>query len=179
MRNSYSVLDDRNLLNDSRLGYAKPSWKRWWLPMVSGSANLPAEEWMRRKEIVRREKALVGRFQAAGVGLLAGTDDNNPFVFPGFSLHDELAMLVDSGLSPMQALQTTTLNPAKFLKRLATSGTIAIGKRADLVLLDANPLADIHNTTKINAVVINGQLLDREKLDSLLTAAKAALAEVH
>jgi imidazolonepropionase-like amidohydrolase len=79
----------------------------------------------------------------------------------------------------MQALQTATLNPARFLKRLATSGTIATGKRAELVLLDANPLEDIHNTTKIYAVVINGQLLDRNKLDSLLRSAKADLAAVH
>jgi imidazolonepropionase-like amidohydrolase len=176
MRNNYAVLDDKSLLNDPRLSYAKPSWKKWWLPMVTGSGSMPADEWMRRKETVRREKALVGRFHAAGVSLLAGSDDNNPFVFPGFSLHDELALLVDSGLTPMQALQTATLNPARFLNRLAAAGTIKKGKLANLILLDANPLEEIHNTTKINAVVVNGQLLDRNALDALLASAKTALA---
>jgi imidazolonepropionase-like amidohydrolase len=193
MRHNYAVLDDRNLLNDSRLSYAKKSWKSWWLPMVSSSGSMPADEWMRRRETVRREQGLVGRFQAAGVGLLAGTDDGNPFVFPGFSLHEELALLVDSGLTPLQALQTATVNPANFFsepgvrngsapqgsKRVVASRTIVPGKRADLVLLEANPLLDIHNSTKINAVVINGQLLDRNQLDSLLASAKAALAANH
>jgi len=193
MRHNYAVLNDRNLLNDSRLSYAKKSWKSWWLPMVNSSGSMPADEWVRRKETVRREQGLVGRFQAAGVGLLAGTDDGNPFVFPGFSLHEELALLVDSGLTPLQALQTATLNPANFFnqpgvrngaapqgsKRVVASRTIAPGKRANLVLLDANPLLDIHNSTKINAVIINGQLLDRNQLDSLLASAKAALAASH
>lgn len=147
--------------------------------MVTSSGSVPADEWRRRKETVRRERALVRRFNAAGVGLLAGTDNSNPFVFPGFSLHDELALLVESGLSALQALQTATLNPAKFLNLTATLGTIAKGKRADMILLDANPLEDIHNTTKINAVLINGRLLDRRKLDSLLAAAKSALSATH
>ena len=117
---------------------------------------------------------MVGRFQKAGVGILAGTDDISPYVMPGFSLHDELALLVESGLTPIQALQAATLNPAKFFNQLASFGTVEKGKFADLVLLNANPLEDIRNTTKISAVVVNGRFLDRQELDCILAEIEAA-----
>ena len=88
-------------------------------------------------------------------------------------LHDELAILVEAGLSPMAALQTATLNPARFLGQEKDLGTVAQGKIADLVLLDANPLDDIRNTTKINSVVVNGRFLDRSVLDQRLTQVRA------
>ena len=110
----------------------------------------------------------------AGVEFLAGTDVSNPYCFPGFSLHDELALLVQAGLSPMEALQSATLNPARFLGKEKELGTVEKGKIADLVLLEANPLEDIRNTTKINSVVLNGRLLERKALDQLLTEVEAA-----
>ena len=110
----------------------------------------------------------------AGVRILAGTDLGNPYVYPGFSLHDELALLVQAGLTPLEALQTATINPAKFFGKEKELGTIEKGKLADLVLLDANPLEDINNTRKINAVVLNGRLLDRAALDKLLADVEAA-----
>jgi imidazolonepropionase-like amidohydrolase len=168
MRNNYAVLDDRSLANDPRLRYVKPSWRNSWLSMTNGSGKVPANEWAARKETVRREKALVRRFQKSGVGILAGTDDSNPYVMPGFSLHDELRMLVESGLTPMQALQAATLNPAKFFNQTASVGSVEKGKFADLILLDANPLEDIRNTTKISAVVMNGRFLNRPELDKIL-----------
>jgi imidazolonepropionase-like amidohydrolase len=126
--------------------------------------------------LIRKEDDLVGAMMRAGVGILAGTDDANPYVIPGFSLHDELALLVAAGLTTMQALQAATYNPAKFLGRLDSLGTIQAGKLADLLLLDADPLADIRNTTKINAVVSNGRLLDRQELDALLAGVEAKSA---
>jgi imidazolonepropionase-like amidohydrolase len=174
MRHNYAVLDDRSLANDPRLRYVKPSWKNSWLSMTNGSGNVPAAEWAGRREIVRREEALVSRFQKAGVGILAGTDDISPYVMPGFSLHDELVLLVESGLTPMQALQTATLNPAKFFNQLDSLGTVGKGKFADLVLLNANPLEDIRNTTKISAVVMNGRFLNRRQLDSMLAEIETA-----
>ena len=177
MRNNYAVLDDRSLAKDPRLRYVKPSWKNSWLSMTNGASALPIAEWVGRREIVRREKALVGRFQKAGVGILAGTDDISPYVMPGFSLHDELVMLVESGLTPWQALQAATLNPAKFFNQLASFGTVEKGKFADLVLLDANPRADIRNTTKINAVVVNGRFLNREELNRILAEIEAAASK--
>jgi imidazolonepropionase-like amidohydrolase len=168
MRNNYAILDDRSLAGDLRLQYMKPSWKNSWLNMTNGAAKLPANEWTARRETVRREQVLIGRFQNAGVGILAGTDDSNPYVMPGFSLHDELRLLVESRLTPMQALQAATLNPAKFFGQLASSGSVEKGKIADLVLLDANPLVDIRNTARIRSVVVNGRFLDRQELDNML-----------
>jgi imidazolonepropionase-like amidohydrolase len=111
----------------------------------------------------------------AGVRLLAGTDTPQPFIYPGFSLHDELALLVKSGLTPLEALRTATYNPAEYLNALDSLGTIAPGKIADLVVLDANPLESIQNTRRIAAVVANGRLFERADLDSLLRNVAAAL----
>ena len=109
------------------------------------------------------------RLHGAGVPFLAGTDTPAGVgVLPGFSLHQELQRFVDAGFTPLEALQTATINPAKFLDRLADFGTVEKGKVADLVLLDANPLDDIRNTRKIAAVVSNGRYYAREKLDRIL-----------
>jgi len=106
-----------------------------------------------------------------GVMLLAGTDIAGSRI-PGFSLHDELSMLVKAGLNPLQALQTATLNPAIVLNRTQDFGSIEAGKIADLVLLDANPLENIDNTGRISAVVLKGRLLRRSDLDKLLQDAQ-------
>ena len=110
----------------------------------------------------------------AGVQILAGTDTPNPFCYPGLSLHDELALLVEAGLTPLEALQAATLKPARYLGMEKTLGTIEAGKAADLVLLEANPLEDIRNTKKIAAVVVRGKLLDRRALDGMLAEVEAA-----
>jgi imidazolonepropionase-like amidohydrolase len=106
--------------------------------------------------------------QRAGVRILAGTDAPNAYVIAGFGLHDELALLVKAGLTPMQALLAATRNPAEYFGELSSQGTIEKGKIANLILLDADPLADITNTTQINAVIQNGRYLSRQYLDSIL-----------
>ena len=100
--------------------------------------------------------------------LLAGTDAPMPNLWPGSSLHDELGLLVAAGLTPAAALRAATLAPARFLGVDADSGTIAVGKRADLVLLDENPLVDIAATRRIRAVVLGGRWLDRAVLDRMV-----------
>jgi imidazolonepropionase-like amidohydrolase len=95
--------------------------------------------------------------QQAGLGLLAGTD--LPPDAKNGTIHDELADLVDAGLTPMQALEAATINPAKFLGKSSSLGTIERGKIADLVLLSANPLDDIHNTARISAVILGGRVV--------------------
>jgi imidazolonepropionase-like amidohydrolase len=104
--------------------------------------------------------------------LLAGTDVGVPLQVPGISLHVELERLVEAGLSPLEALRAATLNPARVLDMTDSLGTVEAGKLADLVLLDANPLADIRNTQKIRAVVANGRLYRRAQLDQLLARSK-------
>ena len=104
----------------------------------------------------------------AGVLLLAGTDVGIPALIPGISLHEELELLVEAGLTPLQALRTATLNPARVLGQADTLGSIEVGKLADLVVLDANPLADIRNTQQIRAVIADGRVYRRPDLDRLL-----------
>jgi imidazolonepropionase-like amidohydrolase len=112
----------------------------------------------------------------AGVTIVAGSDIAATRV-PGFTLHEELAELVASGLTPLQSLQAATLNPAKVMNRAADFGVIEAGKISDVVLLDANPLDDIHNTTRIAAVVANGKLLQRKELDALLALGRTLANE--
>lgn len=122
---------------------------------------------------------VTGAAHRAGVGVLVGTDGGDTFVYPGSSLHDELGELVKAGLSPADALRAATWKAAEFLGLTDCHGSVEVGKRADLVLLEANPLESIENVRGIRAVVFGGELLDRERLDRLLgraeeTAAKAS-----
>lgn len=118
---------------------------------------------------------IVGDLHRSGVTILAGTDASDETnVFPGFSLHDELTLLVEAGLEPLEAIQAATSSPASFLGHADSLGTIEVGKLADLVLLNADPLVDIRNTQRIAAVVFDGELLDRNDLDALLAEAEAA-----
>jgi imidazolonepropionase-like amidohydrolase len=158
-----------NLTADARLKYVPrkllATWNEGYRRQINATTSA---QFSMRKALLERSLSIVGQMQKANVKILAGTDSAAPYVLPGFSLHEELALLVQAGLTPMEALQTATRNPAEFLGKLDSQGTIAVGKDADLVLLDANPLDDIHNTQKIRAVVARGNLLDRSALDRLL-----------
>lgn len=166
-------MNDSRFTSDSRLAYMSGDVRYRWQPENDFRfRRWPPAEFELHRGLFNADKQMVGLMFRAGVPLLAGTDAMNPFCFPGFSLHDELALLVDSGLSPLAALQAATIRPAEFLARTEQLGLIAPGKRADLVLLAADPLADIHNTTQIEAVWLQGKLFDRAALDALLAAAK-------
>ncbi len=104
----------------------------------------------------------------AGINIMAGTDCPIFYLTPGRSLHQELVVLVEAGLSPLEAIKTATLNPAKYFDMENELGTIKEGKWADLVILDANPLEDIKNTMRINGVIKQGNYFDRAKLDQKL-----------
>jgi hypothetical protein len=118
---------------------------------------------------------LTGEAHKAGVPVLVGTDT----AIGGFRYHDELAHLVRAGLSPADVLRAATIQGARYAGLERTSGSIAVGKRADLVLLEANPLADIANTRRISAVFLNGRLYDRERLDDLLGFARGQANAPH
>jgi hypothetical protein len=124
------------------------------------------------RKAFQRSFELLKRMHKAGVRLVAGTDVLNPYTFPGFSLHDELRLFVQAGMTPAEALCTATSNPARMLNKQATMGSVRVGAVADLVLLDANPLADIKNTTRINAVVQRGRVFDRAEIDSIKSRAR-------
>jgi hypothetical protein len=167
------AVDDASM-NDPRRRFLPKSWTDLWTPQGSPYLNdLSPDEYhalnRRMRALLARYEKLVGDMFRAGVPILAGTDTNpvNP-VLPGWGLHEELALLVESGLTPMQALQTATINPARYFVREKETGTIEPGRSADLVLLDADPLANIRNTQRINAVIMRGQLYSRDDLDAML-----------
>src|SRR5436190_4963954 len=133
-----------------------PEWAKYVPGLVQGG-------WMRRMAGVTPADSMVVRsyfsfdrtrdLRNAGVKLLAGTDMPQAFVYPGFSLHRELELLVRSGLTPLEALRAATYNPAQYFGALDSLGTVGQGKVADLLLLDANPLSDIRNTRRISTVI--------------------------
>jgi len=141
--------------------------------------------WLRRAQAAPKSDSLIVRsyfsfdrtreLRDAGVKLLAGSDMPQTFMYPGFSLHDELGLLVQAGLTPLEALQTATMNPAEALGMQGALGTIGQGKVADMILLDANPLENIANTRRISAVIANGRLFDRAALNQLLHHVDSAL----
>jgi imidazolonepropionase-like amidohydrolase len=160
-------------VDERRAQYVPAKVKVFWKMTEGMLQSLTDGQKTYAKGDYKRAGPLVAEFQRAGIGILAGTD--SPVflnVVSGFSLHDELALMVEGGLTPLEALQTATLNPARFLGKLDDLGTIEKGKFADLVILDANPLEDIHNTTKINAVIAQGKLLNRSDLDRLMREAE-------
>ncbi|PYQ36810.1 MAG: amidohydrolase, partial [Acidobacteria bacterium] len=138
------------------------TWKRFTKEIMQDNTD----DFSTRKRFVDKELEVVKAMHKASIPFLAGTDTPpGVYVFPGFSLHQELQRFVAAGFTPLEALQTATLNPAQFLGMQDRLGSIEKGKLADLVLLDANPLEDIRNTQKIAGVVVNGRYLSRADLD--------------
>ncbi|HEU4735104.1 MAG TPA: amidohydrolase family protein [Kofleriaceae bacterium] len=171
------LVDAIDVSHDPDARYAPVSWREASWPRFTASIlkDLDTDPLAVRERFVGHELALVRRLHAAGVPLLAGTDTPAGVdVIPGASLHHELQRFVDAGLSPLAALQTATINPARVLGRLAELGTVERGKLADLVVLDRNPLADIANTRAIAAVVADGRYLSRDELDGILREVAAA-----
>lgn len=176
----HSVIDrpESFRLDDERMQYLVPgtpeSWDFLRTHLYCGGGR-SSEDAAQRETLPDWRRAIVAAMDEAGVRLLAGTDSVGPGLFPGFSLHSELEELVAAGLSPMRALQTATLEPARFLGRERWAGTVEAGRVADLVILDADPLADIRNTRSIHAVVVDGHHVGPEqRRDLLATAARIA-----
>ncbi len=165
-----SYLDDPQFRDDPRLKYVSPMISASWNPKTDFRLKNRSEaDWKEAKTGFKRNLDLFTQLYRQGAKMLAGTDCLNPYVFPGFSLHDELALMVQAGMTPTDALACATTYPAEFLRE-GHRGQIAQGEPADLVLLQADPTVDIHNTTKIAAVVRAGRYLDRAELDALLAS---------
>ena len=174
---SLTFIDDLNKEPDPRMIYVSAEELQWWKPENGMLSKYRTPEYiaMRKREYAKTMEE-VHRAQTLGVPLLAGTDITIPYTYPGFSLHDELKLFVDAGLTPMQALATATTNPAALLGLSKIWGRVASGYTANLVLLNADPSVDISNTKKIDSVLVNGERLDRSDLDRLLNEAKAPAA---
>ena len=173
-----SLLDDSTLGQDPRMEYLLPSLRREWRSIQASRAGRGEAYFQGKRARVLDELWLTGLIFRDQGHILAGTDAGVEFSYPGFSLHDELGMLVQAGLSPLDALRAATIEPARFFGREDSAGSIRVGRQADLVLLDRDPLADIAATRAIAAVVLRGRMLDRPALDSLLSAIRDA-ARAH
>jgi imidazolonepropionase-like amidohydrolase len=164
-KQTHSVDSIRNAPN---LKYVHPLLQSKWLTANNYAKNATAENTAYLDNMVKFHFHLVKEFNDLGVPIVAGTDVGVSGVVAGFSLHDELELLVQAGLTPEEALKSATIRPAQWLGIDKQIGTIETGKFADMVLLDENPLKDIKNTRKITGVCINGTWLSKTKLNTML-----------
>jgi imidazolonepropionase-like amidohydrolase len=160
---------DPSLVKSARgVEYVHPVLIGQWTHANRYAANFSEDLARRREALVPFTQRLVRRFSEAGVPLVPGTDSIVPGVVYGFSLHDELELMATAGLSNRQVLEAATRLPAEFLNVVEDRGTIQVGKAADFILLDADPLQSVSNTRSIVAVVIGGRYLARTELDAML-----------
>jgi imidazolonepropionase-like amidohydrolase len=171
-----NLIDASDFSKDARVKYVPPSWKNktWKRFTEEITQGYGADDLATRKKFIEKELEIVGILHKAGVPFLAGTDTPaGVHIFPGYSLHEELQRFVAAGFTPLEALQTATINPPRFFGIEEQLGTVEKGKLADLVLLISNPLEDIANTQKIAAVIVNGQYYRRADLDKMLGRVEA------
>ncbi|MEO6904388.1 MAG: amidohydrolase family protein [Bacteroidia bacterium] len=151
------------------LKYVHPLLQSKWLTANNYHNDSSAERIAYFEKLIDFHVRLVKAFKEAGVPMVAGTDAGTSGVVWGFSLHDEIELLVKAGLSTEEALVSATRLPATWLGIEDKIGTVEVGKYADLILLDANPLENINNTRKISGVFVNGQWLNRKRIDAMLS----------
>lgn len=170
--------DDPDFREDERKRYLPAQVWDAWQADADGMVELDPSPEGRRVMRGFYEKGLeiTGRAHAAGVNIVLGTDAGDTYVFPGSGAHDELGEFVKAGLTPAEALATATTSAARFMGLEDEFGTVEVGKRADLLILDGNPLVDVANTRRISAVVIGGRMHDRAALDSMLEDVVALIA---
>jgi imidazolonepropionase-like amidohydrolase len=160
---------------DPALAYVDKDTRALWEQLARQyAAGVPPSAAATFERYYGLQQKIVALMARNGVRMMAGSDVGGIWVLPGVGLHQEFHELAAAGLSPLQILQMATLNGAAFLHREASMGTVAAGRNADLVLLDANPLANAANLSRISAVVLKGRYFDREALDAMKAAAAAA-----
>jgi imidazolonepropionase-like amidohydrolase len=167
-----AVVDDSDGKIDPRRKYLSGYLIEDWREQLAERKSSPPIDWAKMAPRLRRDLKEMHR---AGVRIMPGTDVAVLLIAPGFSLHDELHLLVQElGMTNGEALMSATRHPAEFFGMEDSLGTVEAGKLADLVLLDADPLKDIRNTQRISGVVLNGKYLDRATLDAALVEVEAA-----
>jgi imidazolonepropionase-like amidohydrolase len=173
-----AFLDRENHSRDEGLAYIGPGLRKTYDWRIERAAKATPDQVAARHREHELSMKVLPMLQAAGIPILAGTDAGylNSFNYPGEGLHDEIELYVKAGLTPQQALASSILAGPKFLGHADRYGSVARGKAADLLILDANPLRSVAATRRINAVVLHGKLLDRAALDRLLADARTAPA---
>ncbi len=173
-----TYLDRDDHKDDDYLRYIGPGLQATYAWRVERAAKDDAAAIERRHRRYQRNAALLPMLQRSGMLILAGTDAGflNSFNYPGVGLHDEMQRFVESGLSPLETLRAATVNGARFLGREDAHGSLAAGKAADIVLLDADPLRDIAAVRKIDTFVLRGKVYDRAALDALLAGVAEQVA---
>ncbi|MEW6130265.1 MAG: amidohydrolase family protein [Acidobacteriota bacterium] len=170
-----AVINDRENKIDARRKYLSASLLDLWDTQVKIKKFESATDWTK---VMQAYQQHFRELHKAGVRMMAGTDTGSPLVYPGFSLAEELELLVsDIGLTPMEALQSATRNPAEFFGMEKTLGAIEVGKLADVVLLEANPLENIGNIKKIAGVMLGGKYLDKPALQKILNDVEVAASK--
>ena len=176
--NVLAIVEDTEGALDSRNRYVSRAIRQRWIEAVavnSADTERPPPEVI--QQMMTGSNQFLAEARSAGVKMMAGTDVPTTGTFFGFSLHDELALLVGTyGMTPMEALRSATAIPAVFMGMDAEVGTIEAGKWADLVLLDADPLADIRNTRRIDTVIADGRVYDSATRERLLSEIEAVVA---
>jgi imidazolonepropionase-like amidohydrolase len=167
-----AYMDQENHWNDAYLKYLGQGLKNTYYWRIKRAAGDSKEAIALRHQVFEKAASLLPLLQKAGVTIIAGTDAGylNSFDYPGIGLHNELGLLVKYGLSPLQALQASIINGPKYFNKSNEYGRIKPGFFADLLLLEANPLLDISNTQKIDAVMVKGKFISRKELDALLVS---------
>jgi hypothetical protein len=174
---NFATLDDASHASDPRMAYVAPFMKNMWDPAHDfRTKSLGPDDYAFMRKRYAKQVEIVRALNTAHVPILAGTDEVNPYCYAGFSLLDEIGLLAGAGLSPAEALRAATSGPAHYFGWEAKMGTVAEGKVADLVVLDADPLADAANVKRTFAVVSRGVLHDRADLDAILARVKDAEA---
>lgn len=173
-------LDNPDLLDDPRLEFMHP-WNKWsWSNIIDSTYKYWDKDYYETKRnLYNINLSLVGNMEDKGVKILAGTDFPNPYCFPGFSLHEELELMVEGGMSNLGALKAATINPAAFMRIEDEFGRIEPSYVASLVILRKNPLENIRNTQEIESVFLRGVYYSRTELDSLVTYIKDLVSSVR
>ncbi len=173
-----AYLDQEDHRKDEDLKYIGPGLRATYAWRVDRAAQDDEEAIRRRHERYERTTATLPLLQEAGVRILAGTDAGflNSYNYPGRALHEELALFVRAGLTPLQALRAATLAGAEFMGKADVHGSLGVGKAADIVLLRANPLQDIAATRQIDTLILKGTVHDRRALDGLLAEVERRVA---
>ena len=172
--NTLQHLAENDHASDTLLQYIDPGIQATYAQRFNSARRQTAATHAFMQQFEEKATAMVPQLYAAGVMVLAGSDcgASNSFVYPGTSLHDELKLMVAAGLTPAQALCTSTVNGSAFMKAGAVYGSLGAGKSSDLVILAANPLENINAIDQISFVLAHGKLYDREDLDQLLKRIK-------